>query len=182
DGTITLGSYGSVYVTGMTVEEARNTITAFLEKELESPEVSVSVYAYNSKYYYVVIQGTGIGDRCIRMPITGNETVLDAMAQIEGLSPTSSKRIWIARPAEDGALPQMLQVDWDAVCQRADPRTNYQLMPNDRLFVAEDKWYAVSAQMDKVIAPIERMFGFMMLGSSTGRSIVFFKRNTYNNW
>ena len=182
DGTITLGSYGSVYVTGMTVEEARNTITSFLEKELESPEVSVSVFAYNSKYYYVVIQGTGSGDRCVKMPVTGNETVLDAISQMEGLSPTSSKRIWIARPVPDGACPQMLPVDWDAVCQRADPRTNYQLMPNDRLFVAEDKWYSVGSQIDKMLSPVERVLGFTMVGTSSARSITFFKRNNYNNY
>ena len=182
DGTITLGSYGSVYVTGMTVEQARNTITAHLEKELESPEVSVSVYAYNSKYFYVIIQGTAPGDRSIRMPITGNETILDAVSQIEGFSPISSKRIWIARPGREGGVPQILPVDWDAVCQRADPRTNYQLMPNDRLFVAEDKWYAATADIDKRISPVERVFGFMTLGTSLGRNITFFGRPNSSYW
>ncbi len=48
---------------------------------LENPEVSVSVFSYNSKVYYVITQGAGMGDGVFRFPVTGNETVLDAVSQ-----------------------------------------------------------------------------------------------------
>ena len=99
DGTVNLGTYGSVYVAGMTLSEARETLEKHLTEFLDEPEVSVDVFAYNSKFYYVVTEGAGLGDQIQRVPITGNETVLDAITQIGGLAHVSSKTIWIARPA-----------------------------------------------------------------------------------
>ncbi len=87
DGTINLGTYGTVYVTGMTVEEAKKAIETQLQQFLDSPEVSVDVYNYASKVYYIIGQGAGLGDSCVRVQITGNDTVLDAISQINGLSP-----------------------------------------------------------------------------------------------
>ena len=70
-----------------------------LPRILDSPELSVDVVAYNSKVYYIITQGAGLGDNVRRLPVTGNETVLDAISQINGLSQVSSKNIWIARPS-----------------------------------------------------------------------------------
>ena len=97
DGTINLRQYGVVKIAGKTVAEARVAIQDYLKKFLDSPEVSVNVVADNSKTYYVITQGTGLGDNIRRLPITGNETVLDAISQVNGLSQVSGKKIWIAR-------------------------------------------------------------------------------------
>ena len=102
DGSVNLGTYGSVDVAGMTLPEAKTAIETQLANYLDSPQVSVSVFAYNSKVYYVITEGAGQGDLVARLPITGNETVLDAISQINGLSRISSKNIWIARPTESG--------------------------------------------------------------------------------
>lgn len=175
DGYVTLGIYGDVYVTGLTREEARRAIEAQLGKFLETPEVSVDVFSYNSKFYYLVVQGAGNGDGVTRIPITGNETVMDAVSMIQGLQPFSSKRIWIARPAPpEHGCAQILPVDWDAITQRADVKTNFQLMPGDRLFVEEDKWVAANSWLSKVIAPAERVMGFILLTTSTVQRLVFF--------
>lgn len=92
DGTVTLGSYGSVFVVGMTLPQAKAVIEQHLAQYLEAPEISLSVTGFNSKVYFVITQGAGVGDGVNRFPITGNETVLDAISQIQGLNPTSSKR------------------------------------------------------------------------------------------
>src|SRR5262249_33101479 len=61
-------------------------------------ELTLDVAAYNSKYYYVITDGAGYGEQVIRFPYTGNETVLDAVSQIQGLPAVSSKkRVWVAR-------------------------------------------------------------------------------------
>ena len=60
DGRVNLGTYGSVYVAGKTLEEARSAIEEQLSEFLEKPQVVVDVFAYNSKKYYVVTQGAGI--------------------------------------------------------------------------------------------------------------------------
>ena len=67
--------------------------------------------------------------------MTGNDTVLDAVSQINGLSQVSSKKMWIARPAPHHSDSQILPIDWDGISQGAQTATNYQLLPGDRLYV-----------------------------------------------
>jgi polysaccharide export outer membrane protein len=168
DGTVTLGSYGNVLVVGQTLEEAKSSIEQHLTQYLQEPEVSVEVFAYNSKNYYIITQGAGLGDGVTRFPITGNETVLDAISQINGFTSVSSTQIWIARPGHDqNGCDQIMPVDWIAISQRGDPATNYQIMPGDRVYVAEDKLVYTDNFLAKVISPIERVLGITLLGSST---------------
>lgn len=176
DGKVSLGTYGKVMVTGLTQAEAREAIEARLSEYLEDPEVSVDVFAYNSKFYYVFTQGAGLGDRLLKFSITGNETVLDAIAEVEGLDAVSSKRIWISRPASDvegGHL--ILPVDWEAITELGSASTNYQLMPGDRVFVAEDPLVAFDTMVSKLISPFERVAGFVSLGTQTVSGLRFFK-------
>jgi protein involved in polysaccharide export with SLBB domain len=167
DGTVRFGSYGSVPVVGLTLDEAKRAIEHHLSQFLDSPEISVDVFAYNSRAYYIILQGAGLGDRVYRLPFTGNETVLDAIANINGLETISSKRIWVARPTRDSCNSQVLPVDWCAISQAGVPATNYQLMPGDRVFVEEDKMVALDTRLAKLFAPFERMMGFTLLGTET---------------
>src|SRR5207237_9501474 len=97
DGTLSLGTYGSVHVAGLSLAEVKAAIEGQLSEFLQEPEVSVDVVAYNSKVIYVIIDGAGAGQTLIRMPATGNETVLDMMSQVGGMTSGSSKhRIWMA--------------------------------------------------------------------------------------
>lgn len=167
DGTVTLGRYGSVPVVGLTLDEARAVIADHLSEHFSDAEVSVSVFAFNSKVYYIVTQGAGLGDSLTRLPYTGNETVMDAISHINGLSHVSSTRVWIARPNRDSRTSQVLPVDWESITQRADVQTNYQLLPGDRLYIAEDSLVAFDGAIAKLTAPIERIFGFTLLGTAT---------------
>ena len=172
DGTVNLGTYGQVYVAGMPLEEAKAAIEEQLSKKLDNPQVSVSVFAYNSKVYYVITQGAGSGDQVSRLPITGNETVLDAIAQIGALSRLSSKNIWIARPAPGGSgCDVTLPVDWDDIAAGAATATNYQILPGDRIFIAENKMIALDSALRNTIAPFERVFGFSLLGAQAVQTI-----------
>jgi polysaccharide export outer membrane protein len=109
-----------------------------------------------------------MGDNVRRIPITGNETVLDAVASIGGRSQLSSKKMWIARPSpsdpENGAI---LAVDYDAIMRRGATATNYQIMPGDRIFIAEDSLVALNNEIGKMTAPAERILGIISLGTST---------------
>lgn len=167
DGTVTLGSYGSVRVVGMTIAEARAAIEQHLSAFLDSPQVSVDVYAYNSKVYYVITQGAGLGDSVSRFPVTGNETVLDAISHVNGLQQVSSKRIWIARPCDDGSGAQVLPVRWEELTAQGQAGTNYQILPGDRVFIAEDRLVAFDTGLAKLTAPLERIMGFTLLGTGT---------------
>jgi polysaccharide export outer membrane protein len=167
DGTITLGSYGSVYVVGQTLADAKRSIEQHLSQFLEEPEIAVDVYAFNSKSYYIITAGAGLGDQVAKFPITGNETVLDALANVNGLREVSSKRIWVARPSSDACGVQVLPVDWQAIATQGSIATNYQLMPGDRLFIAEDDLVALDTRLAKLLAPAERVLGFSLLGVNT---------------
>ena len=90
DGTINLRQYGQLHVAGKTVTEIRTDLQKHLAQYFDSPEASVDVIAYNSKVYYVITEGAGLGDNVRRIPVTGNETVLDALASVNGLSQVSS--------------------------------------------------------------------------------------------
>ncbi len=177
DGTVNLGTYGRVRVVGMTIDEAKIAIQAHLSSRFLDPEVAVDVFGYNSKSYYIVTQGAGLGDQVVHLPVTGNETALDAISQIQGLSGTSSTRMWIARPgANDDGGDQILPIDWLGITQRGDVTTNYQMLPGDRLYISEDKLIALDTALAKVISPVERIFGVTLLGTQTAKEIKFFNQ------
>ncbi len=165
DGRVNLSTYGQVYVAGLTVEQARNAIEKHLSNYLEDPQVAVDVFAYNSKTYYVITEGAGQGDDVQQFPITGNETVLDAIAHVGGLSQLSSTRIFIARPAPNGVgCEQVLPVNWQEISRGGSTATNYQLMPRDRLYITGDPMIKFNSLVIKYTQPFERMFGFTGVG------------------
>ena len=172
DGTIGLGTYGSVYVTGMTLGQAKCAIEQFLSQFLFDPQISIDVYAYNSKVYYVIADGGGFGEQVYTFPSMGNETVLDAIGKINGLPPVASKkRIWVARPSPAcNECDQILPVDWRAITQGGSTRTNYQIFPGDRVYVQADCLIWLDNMLAKIIAPAERLFGVTLLGNTTVRS------------
>jgi len=168
DGTVSLGIYGTVRVAGLTLDDAGAVVAAQLRRYLTDPEVRVDVAGYNSKVFYVVTDGGGNGERVDRIPYTGNETVLDAVAQIQGLSDISSKRLWIARPSPPGCLgSQVMMVDWRGITQDGVTTTNYQVLPGDRIYIKADDWIAVDNWLVKVTTPVERVFGAVLLGAGT---------------
>jgi polysaccharide biosynthesis/export protein len=173
DGTVGLGSYGNVPVAGKTLTEAKEAIEEHLTQFLEKPEVSVDVFAYNSKVYYVIFDGGGFGQQIVRLPVTGNDTVLDAVAQVNGLSAVADKRrIWVARPGPAcSPCDQILPVDWNAVTKRGRVETNFQLLPGDRLYVAADPLVTLDTFLGRLYAPIERTFGITLLGNGLVQSL-----------
>jgi polysaccharide export outer membrane protein len=166
DGTVGLGTYGDVSVVGKTLPEARAAIEAQLSHYLLDPQVTLDVFAYNSKVYYVIYDGAGAGQQIVRLPVTGNDTVLDAVSQVSGLSAVADKRhIWVARPVPactEG--DQILPVDWCAITKRGRTETNYQLFPGDRIYVDSDPLVTVDVRLARILSPLERLFGVTILG------------------
>ena len=157
DGRISLGYYGEVYVAGLTTTEIKAKVILHLRNFLSeatlglsatrdgksfnvpaalSSRVFVDLAAYNSKVYYV----QGQVETPSRLPVTGNETVLDALSYAGGVVGLNlaQTRIRLVRPASRDHLVQQLQVDLAAIVERGDAATNYQIMPGDRLIVSAD--------------------------------------------
>ena len=171
DGTVNLRQYGSLHVAGKTISEIRAELNKYLQQYFDSPDASVEVRQFNSKVFYVITEGAGMGDNIRRVPVTGNDTVMDALSAVNGLSQVSSMTIWVARPAPGGfGCQQILPVDYQAITKGASAATNYQIMPGDRVFVAGDDMIATNTWLGKMTGPFERLLGIASLGTSSARS------------
>jgi polysaccharide export outer membrane protein len=173
DGTVSLGVYGSVSVDNMTIPQAKEAIERHLSQFLVDPEVSVDVSGYNSKVFYVISDGAGVGESVTRLPMTGKTTVLDAIGLVNGLSPVACKcRIFVARPAPCGSGAEMVMpVDWYGITRRGETATNYQLLPGDRLYVNSDPLITLDVYIARILSPIERTFGALLLVDTTIRTL-----------
>jgi len=170
DGTVNLRRYGMVRVAGKTVTEARLAVQQQLAQYFESPRVGLDIRIFNSKKYYVITAGAGTGDMIQPFPIMGTETVLDAIARLQGMSQISSKTMWVARatPADKGD-ENILPVNFVAITYGMT-ETNYQLMPGDRLYIVDDNLVAANNFLNKLTQPIERLLNISNLGIDAVRS------------
>ena len=135
DGTINLGLHGRLYISGMTISKAAAAIEAHLARSFEKPKIALDVMVSNSKFFYVIQRvGPEDGDEVTRIPVTGKETVLDALSMVGGLQDLTSWRIHLRRPTKSGK-DQVLPVNLEAITRKGDTSTNYQLLPGDRLFI-----------------------------------------------
>ena len=162
DGQIMLGYYGEVPVAGLTISEAKAKIVEHLRKFLsdealglyvhdpetneprrdsdgrpllrdrkDSDRVNVDVAAWNSKNYYVegAVKTPG------HLPVTGHDTVLDAIDYAGGLGRQADHDgVVLYRKEKNGTL-QRLPINVNQIMMGDDPSTNYQLLPGDRLVV-----------------------------------------------
>jgi protein involved in polysaccharide export with SLBB domain len=146
DGTVGLGVYGSVPVSGATPHEAARAVRLAVARqygELDAAEalaVVLEVTQSNSKRYYVITDGGGAGEQVQWFPATGSVTVLDALAKINYKPPVGSKqRVWVARRSPDPGRPeQVLPVDYAGITRHGVSDTNYQILPGDRVYVEAD--------------------------------------------
>ncbi len=169
DGTVSLGVYGSVYVAGLSLGQTKCVIEKHLSEYFLNPEISVDVFAYNSRKVFVIVDGGHLGQQVFPLDSTGNETVLDVISRVQGLAPVSSKkRIWVARPAPPHmGCSQILPVDWRAITEAGSTLTNYQLFPGDRVFIAANPIIAFDNWLSIVLAPVERVLGVTFLATET---------------
>lgn len=192
DGTVSLGFYGDVYVTGLTLDQIKAKIVLHLrhwltdnalglyeedpsdgKQKLIAPEKSSAVFvdvgSYNSKMYYVQ------GDVVVtgRFPITGNEDVLSAINAANGLMPTAApSNIRLVRPAPPGACcEQILPINLAAIISGGDTTTNYQLMPGDRIVVYRDPIVRATVFIDRLAAPFQTVLNSMLQYGFTARTV-----------
>lgn len=168
DGTLGMGIYGSVYITGMTLDQARAAIEQHLSQYVLDPEISLDVYAYNSKWYYLIEDRAGYGQTIVRLPITGRDTILDALSNMFGtFYMSSNKHIWLARPnGQDPSKMQLFPINWAGITKGGSPATNYQLLPGDRIYVQSNPLIRLNNRMNQLFAPINNVLGLTLLGTS----------------
>jgi polysaccharide export outer membrane protein len=155
-----------------TVDAQKEWRQNFTSLELIKKEMQVDVLSYNSKFYYVITDGGGYGQQVYPFLVTGNETVLDALAKINGLpSVANKKKVWVARATRAGQPPKILPVDWMAVTKCGQGATNYQVFPGDRIYVDSSPLIKADSFLAKFLSPIQRGLGVTLLGASTVNAI-----------
>ena len=132
DGTIGLEPLGRLTVAGATVTRAERLV----QELLGMADVTLKVASVNSKWYYVIADFNATGEQVVRVPCTGNETVLDALdsSGVVQKLPAKHVNVWVSRPTPNQG-DQILPVDYRGITQSGRTRTNYQLLPGDRVHV-----------------------------------------------
>jgi len=133
-----------------------------------SEAVFVDLTAYNSKNYYV------LGDLMItgKMPWTGNETVLDALQHAGGLMPEAEpKDIRLLRPGRNGKPSRVYKVDLEAIREKGDVTSNYQIFPGDRLIVGRNEVVKRTVELDRVAAPLSTVTNAIQRLANSIRSL-----------
>lgn len=135
----------------------------------DTDRVFVDVVAYNSKWYYVQGDVAAPG----RMPVTGYETVLDAINFAGGLIAISDpKNVRLVRPARGGKPARTYPIDWPAIVEKGDAAANLQLFPGDRLVVGRSGLVRSTIAVDRVAAPFQTFLHSMLSASFMVRSLV----------
>jgi protein involved in polysaccharide export with SLBB domain len=134
DGTINLGKYGMVIVAGKTVHDIEALVRAVVKALDKDPgPIVVRIGTRVSKVYYVVGEVNNPG----AFQLQGRECVLDGILAACGLTDRASRvNIVLSRPTSPDSCRIVLPVCYREIVQLGDTRTNYQLAPGDRIYVA----------------------------------------------
>ncbi|SMP46453.1 protein involved in polysaccharide export, contains SLBB domain of the beta-grasp fold [Neorhodopirellula lusitana] len=160
DGTVDLGPYGRVVVAGQSLEQAESLIEQQIGYQLRQQRQSCKQFA--SDQDRDAIDSATLPANCdaiavnVRMldpvhrfyvlgevnapgsyPLSGYETVLDAIVAAGGLTSSSNPcKILLARPTDPCDCRVTLPVCYREIVQLGNTSSNYQLQPGDRIFVS----------------------------------------------
>ena len=133
----------------------------------DSTRVFVDITSHNSKTYFV--QGeVGVPGR---LPITGKETVLDALNYAGGLVPNAEPAdIHLYRPARGGKPSKDYKIDLAAIL-KGDAKANLQVFPADRLSVGRNPIVEKTVQIDRAAGLVNSVLNTILQYSFTARSL-----------
>ena len=160
DGTVDLGPYGRIVVAGRNLEQAESLIEQQIAFQIQQQASACKQYANDDiqaslsreplpedcdaiainvrllepvHQFYVLGEVNAPG----AYPLTGSETVLDAILTAGGLTASANPcQILLARPTDPCECRVTLPVCYRQIVQMGNTTTNYQLQPGDRVFVA----------------------------------------------
>jgi polysaccharide export outer membrane protein len=154
DGRVSLGVFGEVKVTGLTPLEISDKLEKFLDRYYRDVEVAVNVIGFYSKEIYVfgqvntsAYQGT--------VSYTGQETVLEVIARMGGLSEIAAARyVKLIRPnIFKGNQPEEYRVNMHDIVLEGDYATNVMVRPYDSIYVPPTPTGAVAIFIRRMISP-----------------------------
>ncbi|GLP96894.1 polysaccharide export protein Wza [Paraferrimonas sedimenticola] len=134
NGTIFYPYAGNVPVIGKTAPQVREVLTQALSKHIQSPQVDVSIAAFQSQKVYMTgeVKESGV------QPITNVPlTLLDAINNAGGLTPDADWRnVTLTRYSDKGSEDEV--IDLHALYQKGELSQNTLLRHNDVIHVARN--------------------------------------------
>jgi polysaccharide export outer membrane protein len=131
DGKITLPLIGAVQAAGKTPSQLEKTIETKLEAYIHNPNVAVMVLTINSRKFNILGRVAKPGS----YPLSGNVTVLDAIAEAGGFTPFAKvTRIYILRQNPGGGDTR-IRFNYKAIIKGKHQGQNIFLQPQDTVVV-----------------------------------------------
>lgn len=148
DGRINLGRYGRLRVQDQMLSDIGRQLSQEIGARPEA--VRVRVVAYRSQY--LVLIGQVIG-RQRTVPYQGQETVLDLLQRVGGITPGAApQNVYVVRAHLGEGRPEVFHVNLDAIVAKKDGATNLRLQPSDHIYVGETR----QARIEKAVPPLFR--------------------------
>ncbi len=146
DGRIDLGEFGKPRVEGRSPGQIAVLVA---EAICVAPaDVRVRVVEYRSQQLFLFGQVVG-HQRSV--PYKGQETVLDLLQRVGGISPGAEPEdVYVVRAhIADAGRPEVYHVDLRAIVIGHDQKTNLRLLPDDQVYVGETR----QALIERIIPP-----------------------------
>jgi protein involved in polysaccharide export with SLBB domain len=147
DGRISLCNGVRVAVEGLTTPQIAQAIAQ--ELQVSPEQVQVQVAEYRSQFLFLFGE---IGDTEQIISYRGPETILECLQRIGGLTRDAVVTdVRVVRPhLEEGKPPEVFRIDLPAIVKRRELRTNIQLQPGDRIYIARTRQSEVACLMHPV--------------------------------
>jgi polysaccharide export outer membrane protein len=162
DGTLTFPLIGRVKAAGLTLRVLEDRLkTQFADGYLRNPQVAVSIDEYKSQRVFVMGEVRGPG----AYQLTGDMTVIEALAKAGGVTQTAAEEILIVRPAAGASAGPAMPTDDQSTVLKVNVRElqagalsqNLLLRDGDTLVVGRSQAVYVFGQVRSPGAyPIDR--------------------------
>ena len=164
DGQISLDLIGDLMVEGQTIAEIREAITSRMRRFIVSPTVTVTLQSSQSRRYYVFGQVRRPG----AFPLIGRVTAAEALAGAGGETLFASRNASrLTRGGGEGS--GVFGVRYDDIILRADNSTNYELLPDDVIYVPPNLSARIGFAIQNVLFPFHAILGLGRSAAATSR-------------
>jgi polysaccharide export outer membrane protein len=158
DGKISMELIGDVDVENRTVQEVRQEIEHRLGEFIVSPDVTVHLVESRSRRFYVFGQ--------VRRPgsflLIGRVSAAEALAEAGGgnlyANLNSSRLARTGSSGEEGEVGAF-RIRYKDILERADGSTNYELRPDDIIWVPPTLSARIGFYLQRLLFPITSIFG-----------------------
>ena len=134
NGTITFPLVGNIKLSGLTLEQAEQTLADSLTTYIKNPQVSMLVKEYGNKTVYVL--GQVAKPAAIEIPPEKPLTVLEAITSVGGFTDVANtSKVRVLRTENGKQKP--IEVDVTQITKQGKKNLDISLQPGDVIFVPQ---------------------------------------------